>query len=444
MSIATRIEAIEQHLTDDYSILELAGADLTNVDKNILNLKTTWQERLLYFMNNGTDIVWNNWDKVTGEGTTLTLNNTLEGKMKIDLKGNTSQEGTPTPETPQDIHVVSGDNSIDVCGKNLANINNISNSSVITIENDTIKLSNNSSTSGYVSLGIKLQDLCPTLKEGDVVYLFFDNTSSSTLKDRINVNGDWFTNASKTITQAMLNAYVIMFGGYNETAIISNFMITKVNDSSYQPYKSVSYPITLPEGMFLGWIPNTTYRDRIFQAKTGDAYYDSLDSTTKESLTYGKWYLKKEISKKSNLSSYYRDLTTNYNNLQYIRINKMTDSANYGNSNNIPVVFTHGIYQVITAFDQAVNIGRITSSGGYPYFYFGVDKTTTIEQAQTLLSNATIYYPLATPTYTEITDSTLLNQLEAVKRSYDGQTNISQSNNDLPFIINATALKEMT
>ena len=94
MSIASRIEAIEEHLTEDYSVLTLAGADLTNVDKNIINLKPTWKERLLYFMNNGTDVVWNNWDKVVGEGESLSLNNTLEAKMKIELKGNTYQYST--------------------------------------------------------------------------------------------------------------------------------------------------------------------------------------------------------------------------------------------------------------------------------------------------------------------------------------------------------------
>ena len=46
MSIASRIEAINQHLLDDYSVLELGGADLTNVDKNIFNLKPQWQDRL--------------------------------------------------------------------------------------------------------------------------------------------------------------------------------------------------------------------------------------------------------------------------------------------------------------------------------------------------------------------------------------------------------------
>lgn len=45
MSIASRIQAIEQHLEDDYSVLELAGSDLTNVDKNIQNLKPTWKRK---------------------------------------------------------------------------------------------------------------------------------------------------------------------------------------------------------------------------------------------------------------------------------------------------------------------------------------------------------------------------------------------------------------
>ena len=54
MSISSRISAIEQHIEDDYSVLTLGGADLTNVDKNILNLKPQWQERLLHYINNGT------------------------------------------------------------------------------------------------------------------------------------------------------------------------------------------------------------------------------------------------------------------------------------------------------------------------------------------------------------------------------------------------------
>jgi hypothetical protein len=56
--------------------------------------------------------------------------------------------------------------------------------------------------------------------------------------------------------------------------------------------------------------------------------------------------------------------------------------------------------------------------------------------------NTSVYYPLATPTNTEITDTTLIEQLEELKTamSYAEQTNISQINDDIPFILKITAL----
>jgi hypothetical protein len=69
---------------------------------------------------------------------------------------------------------------------------------------------------------------------------------------------------------------------------------------------------------------------------------------------------------------------------------------------------------------------------------------TTIPNFKTWLSthNTSVYYPLATPTNTEITDTTLIGQLEALKTamSYAEQTNISQINDDIPFILKITAL----
>lgn len=57
--------------------------------------------------------------------------------------------------------------------------------------------------------------------------------------------------------------------------------------------------------------------------------------------------------------------------------------------------------------------------------------------------NKTIfYYPLSTSTQIEITDTTLITQLDNLEKaySYDEQTNITQTNNDLPFIINVEAI----
>ena len=57
-----------------------------------------------------------------------------------------------------------------------------------------------------------------------------------------------------------------------------------------------------------------------------------------------------------------------------------------------------------------------------------------------------MYYVLTTPTYTQITDTTLQQQLNALEkaRSYNSQTNLTQTNDDISFIITATALESIT
>ena len=56
-------------------------------------------------------------------------------------------------------------------------------------------------------------------------------------------------------------------------------------------------------------------------------------------------------------------------------------------------------------------------------------------------NNVIMYYPLGTPTDEKITDQTLINQLNTLEKaiSYDNQTNITQTNEDLPFNIYVSA-----
>ena len=59
-------------------------------------------------------------------------------------------------------------------------------------------------------------------------------------------------------------------------------------------------------------------------------------------------------------------------------------------------------------------------------------------------NNLVCYYVLPTPTNTEITDTSLISQLNAIEKaiSYNNQTNINQTNNDLPFILNVEAFTD--
>jgi hypothetical protein len=60
-------------------------------------------------------------------------------------------------------------------------------------------------------------------------------------------------------------------------------------------------------------------------------------------------------------------------------------------------------------------------------------------------NNVYAYSILSNPTYTKI-EGTLASQLEALleAESYTGQTNISQTNEDMPFIITASTLKDLS
>ena len=88
------------------------------------------------------------------------------------------------------------------------------------------------------------------------------------------------------------------------------------------------------------------------------------------------------------------------------------------------------------------NSFRLGANNNILYFYTFFNK---LSDFKTWLSthNTTVYYVLATPTYEEITDTTLISQSEAIKKSYNNQTNISQTNADKPFILDVVALGEL-
>lgn len=80
------------------------------------------------------------------EGTNLTINNTENGASFLDmqLKGQTTQDGTPTPSAPVNVNVVTGNTNVLISNKNLFNANNylenagISNNTIITSNNNNL------------------------------------------------------------------------------------------------------------------------------------------------------------------------------------------------------------------------------------------------------------------------------------------------------------------
>ena len=63
--------------------------------------------------------IYSNLPKVSDTGTNVSLSPTLKGRLGIVPKGNTYQDGEPTPDTPVEIQSATGTQNVVVSGKNL-------------------------------------------------------------------------------------------------------------------------------------------------------------------------------------------------------------------------------------------------------------------------------------------------------------------------------------
>ena len=459
MSIATRIEAIEQHITDDYSVLELAGADLTNVDKNIENLKQSWEERLLYFLANGTDVVWNNWlPKINGTGETITLNNTIEAKMDFVYKGNTYQYSTS--------------------GKNLINDYDLINRWHIASVSDNL-LTTTATSSDWDTFQPITRNQTISLVQGTEYYVSFDmRLKSGTYSRRvsrtliIDTDGNGLATNERVVSQPTMTSSFqrmvfkqtantttdiriglmiqIQYGANNAVFEIKNIMISTSSDTTYeeytgnQPSPSPDYPqnIQVVSGDNTIIVSNSdNTQSQSYEINLGDIELckigDYQDKIYKDN---GKWYLNKQIGKVVLDGSENWSTTDSGTATQMFATNI---GRTMGERSTIPIY--SNMYKYVFWNYGPWDVNNSIS-------YYSTDKIrikdnakANVDDFKTWLSthNTTVYYVLATPTTTEITDTTLISQLEAIKKSYNNQTNISQTNADKPFILDVVALGEL-
>ena len=268
MSITSRINEMSSHIEQAYDELQGLGADLTNVNKNIENISMVL------------DDIYDSMPQVSGEGTSLTLDDTRVGKIKSTLKGNTSQDGTPTPTTPIPVNVVSGDNEINVVGKNLLNyVGNLNANyggltSVIN-ENGSITTTGKP-TSGYVPI-IHL-DITNILENGATYTLSMGTPQVKKLYLQINIldnNGgatqyvSLNTSSSATFT-ANTNGKTYWLNlqtgttsdwGNDSLTITNTYQLEKSNTKTdFEPYQGNTYNIDLPVENLWGGFSNSFSR----------------------------------------------------------------------------------------------------------------------------------------------------------------------------------------
>ena len=367
-------------------------------------------------INNGIENIYNNFPKITEEGSKIILD-TEEGPMKITLKGNTSQDEAPTPDTPVPIKVVTGNQNIEISGKNL-----FDKSTAVTgyINADgSISSNNNYVTTDYISIDSSLQ-YSKTATNSPRIKLY---DKDKNLLDTSSYNDISSFGNQGTYTIPNVNAKYIRFTIRIGTSYsdINTVMFVKGSTlpTLYEPYYiPQTYPINLGS---------------LEYCKIGD-YSDEFY------LDNGNWYIRKNIGKyilPSNVGGY-----NTSNNWFYIGLSNFSNIATSGSllSNyfsNISLV-------------QNPNSNGISRNGTTHIIIRNTALTSADEYKAWLSNNETIMYAtLATPTSEAITDTTLIEQLENINnnaKSYSGTTIIecSSSTDDNETIqISTIALKKI-
>ena len=158
------------------------------------------------------------------------------------------------------------------------------------------------------------------------------------------------------------------------------------------------------------------------------------------------WYVHKAIDKHIVGTSEISLYSDNYTNLRYVVIPKPVDSIFYNNYFAAASLFCESaIYSNASGdWNNSNKIGGIFSGASANNFWLGFSKSITIEKAQSDLTGSSLYYPLATSTDIQITDSSVVAQLEALlaANSYDPTTVFTASSEYLPAILSVSTLRK--
>jgi hypothetical protein len=523
MAISDKLTYLNTTKTLIKDNLNLGGANISNEPFRVYSSKLI--DIYKDFLANGTDTLWNNWNKVNGTGESLTLNNTIKGKMKIDLKGNTSQDTTT--------------------GKNLFDVDSITANTYL-LTTGVTGTSSVSNLSDYISVKANQQYYLSytysSLADSSYRSLCYYNTSKEyvsglsidpTTFHTFTPAQDGYIRFSydKNYTKIQLekgnqaSAYEIFTNGASPNPDYPQDIHTVSGDNSIKVGQNIwNYNGTNYEQGFYdgngGFISRSDYRCFTYDCKQGDLFErtgagfagvvtfwnnstfissQNFDLVTPKGIVQvpqnankikiagtnassSGWIRQNPINYQVNLGEYelckigdYQDSIVKDNGKWYLnkQIGKVVlDGTEAGwtrgdTTDSYSYFYTNGLDSLIgTSYNALCNVFNVLPSsmnastsvstdtisiGGTAWAKTRIKILTSrlsensVNGFKTWLSthNTEVYYILATPTYTEITDSTLISQLEAIKYSYNNQTNISQTNTDKPFILDVTALGEL-
>ena len=355
---------------------------------------------------------------------TLDLNTLMirASGTSADYEEYTGGIASPNPDYPQVIHTINGNNTIKVEGKNLVN--------TLTRNGNTVYIGDINTPTFIFEAGTYTVSYESSKTIGTYIQKESDATSTN-------------LGNNKTITFTSNEKFCIWF--WQSGLLVEDIIhcqLEKGNQATtFEPYQSNSVLLTLGDKEIC---KIRDYEDKIFKAIKGNEVYDSLASEEKATLDYGKWYLRKNIGKVVLNGSENWATLQSYNGFYRTSISISDINIPSVNSTNLYSNYFYGNLGAVSG--NNVNLGMMAQFRNTSNVYF-ITNETTMNNYKSWLSthNTIVYYILATPT-NELFNDTIQDQLEDIYNnmlSYEGQTNVSQVNDDLPFNINSTAIKDL-
>lgn len=386
-------------------------------------------------------------------------------KMKIQLISGTEADynfepytggiPSPNPDYPQDIKVVENRQVVTDKGKNLFNfgIRSRNQNGITTNYNFSQAIINGTTTTansivGFATKISKYSISLGTYSAGSYVFKFEKVSGNLTYPSgasEIHIRNSNDTTIFKNIVNSETTNYTKSFALEQETELfiqwfvnesnwtftdyICRFMIISDTDSAtdYEPYyEPVSYNIDLQlANIYLAKMPNTDYKNRIYK-NNGNWYFE--ENVKNIVLDGSEEWVNWSNQELTNTILVGTKIIDNISNVDYIGM------SNY---------FENSSTSIWTTDEQKMQI----NSTGENKIRFRINKTiaNNYNSFKTWLSthNVIVWYPLATPVTTQITNTTLINQLEALYlHTGTNIITISNDNNIIPEI-EITRLKEL-
>lgn len=366
-------------------------------------------------------------------GSGVTLNNVtiypmLEvGSSMTSFEPYVGGTASPNPDYPQEVQTVTGEQTITISdgqgneqtypvnlGKNLlpfTNQNFTLKGVTFTVTDGTLYLDGTSQGETYANDQTFKDNFSFTLQPG--TYTFSRNNSHLvTVQIKKFSDGTLIASTNGTYltsTFTLTEPTKVVFGFYMYQNVFDNvnleLMLEKGSTATtYAPYFT---PIELCK---IG-----TYQDYIY--KSGED-----------------WYVHKETGKLlADVESGYIGNGDNYTNISYFVFDMAPDAKYYNQySNNLDYNCTHATPKVHASgstWDTSAFIGGISMDAAATKYWLGFQKGTTLADMKSDLLGMLVYYPLATATDTQITNATLISELEGLlsATTYSGTTYITVS-----------------